>query len=255
MKKGILTMFLMTAILNGVFALSGRDIMKEVDERDDGETRKADIRITLINKRGRERIREMVSVQKDFTEGTKSIMIFKTPEDVKGSGYLSWEYDESGREDDRWLYLPSLRKERRISGKSSSDYFMGTDFTYDDMGKRDVDDDSHKLIGEEILEGNDCWIIESFPKKESGYLKKKVWVRKDIYIAVKIEYFNKTGLMKTLICSEISKINNIWTAGRMEMLNVQKKHRTVMEKSNIRINDAVEDSFFKVSTLRKGRIR
>ena len=255
MKKGIIAVFLITAVLNGVFAMSGRDIMQKVDEREDGESRKAEIRITLINKRGRERVREMVLLQKDFDEGTKSVMIFKTPEDVKGSGYLSWEYDESGKVDDRWLYLPSLRKERRISGKSSSDYFMGTDFTYDDMGKRNVDDDSHKLAGEETIDNHDCWVIESRPKEESEYLKKRIWVRKDIYITVKIDYFNKSGLMKTLTCSEISKINNIWTVGKMEMVNVQKKHRTVMEKSDVRFNEAVDNSFFKVSTLKKGRIR
>lgn len=95
----------------------------------------------------------------------KSIMFFQYPGDVKGTGFLTWDYDDPSRDDDKWLYLPAMKKTRRISGSSAKqDYFMGSDFTYDDMGSRHVDEDTHKLLGEESIGGHKCWQLESVPK-------------------------------------------------------------------------------------------
>jgi hypothetical protein len=144
-KKGVVLLAVLLALVLGSFAqaanLTGRDIMVRVDNRDDGETQKAKMTMTLINKVGDKRIRKVVSYRKDYGKDSKAMMIFASPGDVRGTGYLSWEYDDQNKDDDRWLYLPALRKIRRISGSSNSDYFMGTDFTYDDMGDRNVDED------------------------------------------------------------------------------------------------------------------
>ncbi|MGD8401237.1 MAG: outer membrane lipoprotein-sorting protein, partial [Bacillota bacterium] len=159
-------------------SLTGRDIMVKVDNRDDGETRKSKMIMTLINKVGDKRIRKVISYQKDYGKDSKAIMIFESPGDVKGTGYLSWEYDNQNKDDDRWLYLPALRKIRRISGSSNSDYFMGTDFTYDDMGDRNVDEDEHTLQRKEKLNGYQCWVVQSIPKEidDGDYTKKISWV-------------------------------------------------------------------------------
>ena len=154
-------------------AQSGWDIMVKVDERDDGDTRKSSLTMTLINKRGSTRVRDVISYGKDYGKDSKQLMYFKKPEDVEGTCFLSWEYDDVSKEDDKWLYMPALRKERRISGRSSNDYFMGTDFTYDDMGDRNVDEDVHTLKGEDVFEGKECWIIESVPVEKKRLYKKE----------------------------------------------------------------------------------
>ncbi|MTI60098.1 MAG: outer membrane lipoprotein-sorting protein [Firmicutes bacterium] len=248
---------LIIANFTQALGLTGRDIMLKVDNRDDGDTRKAKMVMTLINKVGDKRIREVVSYQKDYGKDTKSIMIFESPGDVKGTGYLSWEYDEQDKEDNRWLYMPALRKIRRISGSSSNDYFMGTDFTYDDMGDRNVDEDEHTLLREEEVEGYKCWVVESIPKEidEGDYSKKISWVRQDIAMVIKTGYYNEYGLLKTYRAEDIVKIDGIWTAQEKVMINKQEEHQTILEMTEIEFNLALDDNLFRTSTLERGNIR
>ena len=106
--------------------LSGRDIMQKVRNRADGDTRYATIEMTLIQKSGHKRVRKLESWAMDIGNDTKKIMFFTYPGDVKGTGFLTWDYDNTAKTDDKWLYLPAMKKTRRISGKSSkTDYFMG----------------------------------------------------------------------------------------------------------------------------------
>ena len=162
MKKVFLALaFVFVAIAVQAQQLSGRDIMKKVDERPDGETRYAQMELTLVKKNGSKRERKMESWAMDIGKDTKKIMYFTYPGDVKGTGFLTWDYDQIGKEDDKWLYLPAMKKTRRISGSSSkTDYFMGTDFTYDDMGDRNIDEDRHKLLRTETRDGKKCWVVE-----------------------------------------------------------------------------------------------
>ena len=100
--------------------LSGKEIMTMVDERPDGDDRKMVMNMTLINKRGRKRVKEVISYSKDYGKDKKSVMVFQSPADVKGTAFLSWEYDDPSKEDDKWLYMPAMKKVRRISGTSKN---------------------------------------------------------------------------------------------------------------------------------------
>nr|WP_205739246.1 outer membrane lipoprotein-sorting protein [Halocella sp. SP3-1] len=255
----LLTVLLMLIIANFTQAsgLTGRDIMVKVDNRDDGDTRKAKMVMTLINKVGDKRIREVVSYQKDYGKDTKAIMIFESPGDVKGTGYLSWEYDDEDKEDNRWLYMPALRKIRRISGSSNDDYFMGTDFTYDDMGDRNVDEDEHTLLREEELNGYQCWVIQSIPKEidEGDYSKKLSWIRQDIAMAIKTDYYNEYGLLKTYQAKDIVEIDGIWTPKQRLMVNKQDEHQTIIDMTELKFNVAMDDNLFRTSMLKRGNIR
>lgn len=236
--------------------LTGREIMIMVDEREDGEDRQSQMEMILINKRERRRVREIKSYSKDYGKDTKKVMVFQKPADVKGTGFLLWEYDEQNRDDDRWLYMPALRKVRRISGSSNNDYFMGSDFTYDDMGDRNVDEDTHKLLREEKLDGHDCWVVESIPKaNDDMYVKKIAWIRKDVNIAVKVEYYDKIGLMKIFYVKEIKQIDGIWSICKMFMDNLREKHKTELILKNISYNKGLKDNIFTVSSIERGRIR
>ena len=213
-------------------AQTGREIAQKVKDRPDGDTRRSEMVMTLINKRGAVRDRQ------------------------QGTGFLTWDYDELNKDDDKWLYLPAIKKTRRISGSSAKqDYFMGSDFTYDDMGSRNVDEDTHTLLGEETVDGQKCWKLESLPKdKRDIYSRKTALIRQDCLIPVRVEYYDKMGkLHRRLEMSDIAKVEGFWVARKMHMTNVQTEHQTVLEIKNPTYNIPMEESKFNVTTLEKGR--
>ncbi len=237
-------------------ALTGREVMVMVDEREDGDDSKSIVEMTLINRRGKKRIRQMVSYRKDYGADSKKVMCFKKPADVQGTAFLSWEWDDPDKNDDKWLYMPALRKVRRIGGESTNDYFMGSDFTYDDMGKRNVDEDTHTLICQEAVNGSNCWKIESIPlEKDANYNRKILWVDKDARAVIKAEYYDSQGLLKTLTVKDLKRHNDIWTIFEMEMNNTRENHTTIMKMSNVQYNIGVADSFFQTATISRGIVR
>lgn len=252
-KAAILTMAL--SALVAAETLTGRDIIQKVKDRPDGDTRSSELQMTLINKSGSKRERKIMSFAMDEGKDTKQIMFFRYPNDVKGTGFLTVDYDDISKDDDKWLYLPAMKKTRRISGKSSkTDYFMGSDFTYDDIGKRNVDEDTHKLLREEKVDGVDCWVVESTPKKGDEIFSKKIsWIRKDCLIAAKVEYYDKLGkLHRALQVESVVQVDGFWAIGKMNMENVQTKHKTVLEFGNLKFNIPVDAKTFTVNRLERG---
>lgn len=240
--------------------LDGRAVMKLVDGRPDGSDRRSQIKMTLINKRGQQRVRAMLSYSKDYdSNGTdkKSIFYFEQPADVRGTGFLTWSYDNLAKDDDRWLYLPALKSSRRISGSSKNDYFMGSDLTYDDMGGRSLDEDIHKLLREEKIDNQDCWVVESTPKdKKDMYSKVISYVRKDALVIVRADFYDRQGsLLKVMKNFGIEKVQGFWINRKMEMENVQTKHKTLFETESIKFNLGLSDSMFRVSTLERGHLK
>lgn len=255
-KLGFMTALCLLFITQA-HALSALEIMQRVDQRDDGETRQSDTTMTLIDQHGSKRVRKLRSYSKDYPGETKQVMVFTEPSDVKGVAHLNYEYDEIGKEDDTWLYLPAMRKVRRIAGTARNDYFMGSDFTYDDMGDRKPEEDEHRLLREEARDGATCWVIESTPKDSHDMYGKRVsWVRQDNDVINYVEYYDRQGkLLKTLTISDIKQIDGYWSAGVMEMHNMQDKHRTRIENHNVIFNRPIDDHFFRVSTLERGQLR
>jgi len=245
-----------------VFAqMTGRDIMLKVDERSDVVTEYNKTKMTLINDKGKTRERNVIRYEKSYdndqTIDSKSLNIFEYPADIRGTGLLLWSYRESGKEDDRWLYMPALKKIRRIAGESKNEYFMGTDFTYDDMGGRNIDEDGHNLLGKEKPDGTECYKIESIPKdKNDMYGKKIAWVIPEKWITAKVEYYDKNGeLMKVLTMSDIRQIDGIWTPFVLYMDNLSKSHQTKIEIEEVRFNIDMNDQTFTTTTLQRGKVQ
>ncbi len=210
MKKNFVATLLLSAAFLFAAEQNARDIMVKVKNRPDGDTRSSSMEMKLVNKSGNTRVRKITSYAMDVGEDTKTIMFFQYPNDVKGTGFLTVNYDDVNKEDDKWLYLPALKKTRRISGKSSkTDYFMGSDFTYDDIGKRNVDEDTHKLLREESAGGFDYYVIESTPKKDGEIFSKKlVWIRKDCDVVATVEFYDKLGkLHRQMVSSDIRQVD------------------------------------------------
>lgn len=234
---------------------SGRDIMVLVDERPDGDDRRSIISMTLVNKNGRERKRTVESFSRDYGKDKKSVMIFQEPADVRDTIFLSWEYDDLDQDDDKWLYVPAMKKVRRISGATKREYFMGTDFTYDDMGNRKVDADTHTLLGESKMMGFDCWQVQSIPRDpEDIYTKLLLWVDKVSHVAVRIEFYDKDGLLKIYTAEDLHQQDGIWFVFRSQMDNVSRSHKTLMETSNLRLNTGLKEALFRVATIQRGRL-
>ena len=257
MKKAL---FILAACMMATFGanaqnLTGREIIQKVKDRPDGDTRYGEMELTLIKKNGSSRQRKVSSWAMDEGKDTKKMMFFTYPGDVKGTGFLTWDYDQIGKEDAKWLYLPAMKKTRRISGSSSkTDYFMGTDFTYDDMGSRHIDEDKHTLLREEMKDGHKCWVVESVPvDKHEIYSRKVTWIRQDCLVAVCAEYYDKLNkLHRLLTISEINKIQDFWTICKMEMKNVQTGHSTVIEVKNTQYDVKIDKDIFTVAKLEKG---
>ncbi len=263
MRNLILThTFLVMAVAFCASTVNGQqtaqDIMVKVDQQPDGDSRKSVIQMELINKRGSKRVRTMLSYSKDYGKDKKTIMYFQEPADVNGTGFLTWDYSDDTKTDDRWLYLPALKKTRRISGSSAKkENFMGSDFTYDDMGNRNIEADYHKVIKEVTLNGKDCWVIESIPKNANEvYSKKVAWICKVNYMVIKVDFYDKQkALLKTLEVNDIKKVDGFWTAGSMTMTNHQVDHKTIMHFNSVAFNITLDDNLFTVNTLEKGYIK
>ena len=256
--KQLIALVVFAVAAGSAFAqgLTGKEIMQKVDKREKATTDSFTMRMTLINSGGKKRVRQVTAYSKDYGSEKKTVMVFMLPADVKGAGYLSFSYDDVSKSDDRWLYMPALKKAKRISGSSSQDYFMGTDFTYDDISGHKIDDYTYTLLAEETVDGKNCWKIESVPVKKSMYSKYVSWIDKESLVQVKAEFYDEQGtLLKVLTVSGIEKKDGFWTAGKMEMNNLQKKHTTVIETLKHEFNKNIPDSYFRVNSLEEGKIR
>ena len=237
-----------------------RAIMKKVDARDDGQTLEQDMTMVLIDKNGKKRTRNLHTYGKDFGTDKHQIMFFKSPADVKNTSFLTYDYDKVSRDDDQWLYLPALKKVKRIPSSDKSSSFMGSDFSYFDMTDRNLEDFDFKLLKETKVRGKDAWMIEATPrnkrvKKESGYTKTIAIVRKDNYVTVRVINFMRNGKKKYMDMQKLHKQGGVWLPDVMTMSTKKGKktlHKTVLKFKNIKLNKAINNSMFTTRRLEKG---
>jgi len=240
---------------------SGREIMELVDAREDGDHSVQDMKMVLIDKNGSKRSRTIRSFRQDIGEDTQSIMFFLDPPDVKDTGFLTYDYDAYEKDDDQWLYLPALKKTKRIASGDKSGSFMGSDFSYSDMTKRKLDAYDYTLLQAGEVGGNPVWVIEAVPKDEkeideTGYTKQVVFVRQDNYVVVRAKsWLKKGGRNKYLDVKKLELIDGIWTATEMHMTTKKGKatlHKTIIMSDNVKYNQDLDDDQFSVRQLEKG---
>jgi hypothetical protein len=240
---------------------TGRQIMEWVDERADGDHATQDLEMILIDKNGNKRERTLRSLSRDVGEDTQTIMFFLSPADVKDTGFLTFDYDEGERDDDQWLYLPALKKTKRIATGDKSGSFMGSDFTYADMTDRDLDNYDYKLLQESEVNGHKVWLVEGIPNTdaeidETGYTKSVAFVRQDNHVVVRAKnWLRKGNRQKYLDVKKLELIDGIWVATEIQMTTKKSKktlHKTVLRSHNVRFNQGHEDAVFTVRTLERG---
>ena len=244
---------IITAGFSANAQMTGREIVEKAYNLPTGEDQTSTLTMTLVNKSGQTRVRKIKQYMKDFGDVEKSIMFFQTPADIKNTSFMNWTYD-SDKSDDQWIYLPALKKVKRISSDSKSDYFMGSDFTYDDLGDRKLDADVHKLLREETIDGHACYVVESTTKDEDYmYSKTITWVRKDNFVGMKKEFYDEDGdLLKILTIKKVEKISGFWVITHSEMKNLQNNHKTIIKLSDVEIDTGVSASKFTDRMMMRG---
>ena len=233
-------------------AMDGLDLAQKMYNRDDGSDSYAIVRMLLIDKGGHKRMRKLISATKDFGTLSKSLMKFTAPESIDGTGFLTWENED--KDDDQFLYLPALRRVRRIVSRQKDSQFVNTDYTYEDMQKRKVEKDHHKILGTERIQDYDCWILESTPKDPDSTQYGKViqWVIKEVFLPVQTEYYDKKGrLQKVFLSRKIEVIDGYHTVTESEMRDVRRDHRTLMKTDTIKYNTNIPDRIFTRRYLEK----
>lgn len=229
---------------------TARDVMETVDAVPVPEDQSLTMTMELENRQGKTLTRKL-DVKKQGKD--KSYLLFLEPSDVKNTAFLTITQDN--RDDDMWLYLPALRKVRRISSSSKHNNFMGSDFTYDDMGDRDINDYTYEFIERETTEqGYSVYLIEGTAKdpRETGYSKLRFWIRKDIHLPVKIEYYDQRGdLLKVQTNEEFKQVKDYWLTGHIEMKNVQTDHATRLTMEDIQVDIGLPDMTWTERNLRR----
>lgn len=237
--------------------MTGREIMEKQRELHKSHDEEETLKMELIDKKGRVKEREIIRYSLALPNDLNKFVIkFLKPRDVEGTGLLTWENKD--RDDDQWLYLPAMRKEKRIAKSGMKNEFMGTDFTYGDLRPEDLDAHDYNVIASETIDGHECYVIEALPKteerkRESGYSKRKLWVRKDILYTVKIEFYDERGkLLKVETDEGLKNVKDtMWRSEKITMHNVKKKHKTVLTSKERKIDQGVSEDIFTVKWLKR----
>jgi len=250
-----------TLIVSSLFAITGQEIAQKVHDRDEGDNVTSKMKMILIDKNKHKRVRMLDTYAKDKGEDTLKLMFFLSPADVKNTGFLTYDYEDSNKDDDQWLYLPELQKVKRIASSDKSSSFMGSDFSYSDMTSKNVQDYTYKIMKEPTVKGHKTWQMLVTPKTrktidETGYTKSIVFVRQDNFVIIQsLNYIELGKKLKYMMVTGLKKIDGIWTTTKMQAVTKKGKktlHKTVLEFSDIKYNQNLEESFFKTRTLEVG---
>ena len=230
----------------------GLEIAQEADKRDMGfGDTSANMTMLLRNQRGQESRRELeLRVLEVQGDGDKSMTVFRSPRDVRGTALLT--YSHGVDPDDQWLYLPALRRVKRIASNNKSGPFMGSEFAYEDLSSQEVEKYTYRYIDDQTLDGTDCFVVERYPvDKDSGYTKQRVWVDKAEYRIWKIDYYDrKSQLLKTLTPSDYEQhLGKHWRANKMLMVNHQTGKSTELTFENYSFRNGFKDSDFSRTRL------
>lgn len=211
----------------------------------------ANMTMTLVNKSGQTSSRQIrIRTLEVEGDGDKSMSIFDEPADVKGTAMLT--YSHGLEPDDQWLYLPALKKVKRISSRNKSGPFMGSTFAFEDLGSQEVEKYTYKFLRDEACGDLSCFVLERFPAyKHSGYTRQIAWIDTQAYRLVKAEFYDrKKSLLKTLMASDFQQYQgHYWRPGKMEMQNHQSGKSTLLEWDDYQFKTGLEERDFRSQSL------
>jgi len=259
MRKLLITVISIAAslaICGSSYAAAPDEIMKKSQAAFlyQGKDFKARVIMKLISKGGQERVREMTMVRKNYGEPggeQKYFIYFFQPADVKEMTFMVHKYP--GKDADRWLFVPAISMVRRIAAKDKQSSFVGSDFTYEDVSGRNLEDDAHTLVKEEKIGLKDCYVVKNAPKAaDMEYSYKLSWIDKADFLPLKEEYYDKRGdLYKVFTADEVKDVKGFPTITKRTMKNLQSGHMTEVTYAKADYNVGIEDSLFSERYLKQ----
>lgn len=240
---------------------SADEIVKNINARDEGVAVGRDLKMEMVDRHGKSRVRETRVFRKYFGDEKRTAIFYLTPNNIKDTAFLTYDYADIEIDDDQWLYLPAMRKVRRISASDRGDYFLGTDFSFEEIKletRVSISDYTRKTVGESEVDGFHCYLIEEHvvddgTAKELGHLRRESCVDDKIWIVRKSKLWDlQNKALKTIYFKDISLVQGIWTAHTLEVENHKTGHHTKFSFSNIDYENGVDDSVFTQGSIRRG---
>ncbi len=227
-----------------------RAIVEEAQRRAESKSQRYEGLLQVFDNRGKVADKRWLFMRLGSHGRSKAVLRFLLPAEVKGVALLIVNHPD--RASDQWMWTPALQRERRIALQDRSTRFFGTDFSFEDLEERDVSQYNYRLIGEETIDGAPCWRVESTPseKKISQYTKADAWIRKDNYAFAQIESYIKGDMVRRLKYSDFVQVQGIWTARRLEMVDLRRKSRTVLSLEKLEYNMPLREEDFTLQALR-----
>ena len=259
MKKFLSILILTSVLTISLSAQTGREVMQKVIDAQKVNSSAMDILMTFIDKDGDTGTRRIQTLILNENDLTKTITLFMEPASVRNTRFLTVE--NSGRADDQWIFLPSLRKVKRIASGDKGGSFMGSDFSYSDMGSsgNSVDDSVQTILREEKYNERNCYVVESIPNAgtDNNYGKYVTWVDKTSWLTLKVEFYSKDGItqIKELNSENITKENDHWIAKKITMETLESGHKTILEIKQVKYDIPLNPGYFTTTFLEIGRAK
>jgi outer membrane lipoprotein-sorting protein len=230
---------------------NGYQIAEKAYNIEDGNDVESDMLMKIVKADKSEKKRDLKFYRKDYGKDTRVLMVFRSPADVKDTSFLTWNY--SDKDNDLWLYLPALRQVSRIAAADKSKSFMGSDYSYEDFTKRNLQKDDFTLLKEEKTGDYLCYVVEARAKdKGEKFAKRLLWIHKDNFLLMRADFFDgSNNLNKRFTASNVKKIKDIWTALSGKMENLKTGGWTTIDMSNVSYNSGLADRLFRKEGLVK----
>jgi outer membrane lipoprotein-sorting protein len=228
-----------------------RQIVAEAQKRTDSKSERYEGVLQTVDANGKTTEKRWTFERLGSHGQSKSVIRFTAPAEVKGVALLVVNYPE--RASDQWMWTPAIERDRRIALQDRSTRFFGTDFSFEDLEERDVNQYDYALLGEEAVDGTACWKIESLPKqsKSTQYTKSVVWIRKDNYAFARIESFVKDQVVRRLNYSDIRNVQGMWTAHQLTMADLKRGSSTRLTLDHVEYNAPLKDDDFTLQAIRR----
>lgn len=266
-KYFILTILILISMFTAPLAAAqdalpaGDELVAKVNARNDGETLVRKMKITMTDKRDKSREQLTKTFRKYYDGEKRSTIFYLEPANIRDTSFLTYDYYIADKEDDQWLYLPEVRRVRRISSSNRGGYYLGTDMTYEDMKldtRISTTDYDYTVQGKESIDGNDCFVLEGIPKdkkiaEELGYGKLRAYIDTERLIQHKTEMWDVNGNpLKTVLWQGWHEVNGIWVVQTMRATNTKTEHSTTFEFTEIEVDVDVDDDMFTEQALKRG---
>jgi len=253
-----LAVILLVPVVTLAAELTGREIVDKQKNLHEVANEFESQKMILVDKKGKKEVREVRRYSKEVEPDVyRALIVFLNPANIRGTALLTWEHKDA--EDDQWLYMPARGKMQRIAKGGKKNYFMGTDFAYEDLRSENLDAHKYNRLKDEVYKDRDCYVVEALPatkeeKRSSGYSKRIMWVSKGNFVTLKVDFYDRRRkLLKTQTSYDLENVRgSVWRAKKVLMNHHQKKHKTLVGAVKRDIDTVIPDQNFTERFILKG---